>query len=98
MSDFENTYTDTDDTGTYSDALQELADTYTNTCDPGAHPYSERITIDDHSISEVFQFKNNHINITEKISNFENALTQIKSDLDEIKEAIMAINRKMDSY
>jgi hypothetical protein len=38
------------------------------------------------------------IDILEKVAAFEKSIAEIKSDLDEIKEAIMAINRKMDRY
>ena len=42
--------------------------------------------------------ENKRIDIFGKISEFEDDLNKIKNDLDEIKEAIMAINRKMDNY
>jgi hypothetical protein len=75
---------------------------------PPAHAFLPPLDIDERSdqygweypaVDEILcKFENNHIDITEKVLKFENDLTQIKNDLDEIKDAIMAINRKMDSY
>ena len=97
------TYTCDPGTHPYSDATQEPEYSFLS---PQELEISKRLLqydweypLDGYSISkEALKFENNPIDITEKILKFENDLTQIKNDLDDIKEAIMAINHKMDRY
>jgi hypothetical protein len=111
MEEAKHIFTYSDGTSIDADTLDAARMNYTDILTDEQHAFLPPLDIDEKSAQYGWEYpldslpliindqpNYDMVDILKKVVDLEKNVAAIKSDLDEIKEAIMAINRKMDSY